>query len=190
MYTRFLGFRCCDIFNNILNLYGNITTVDLEANNQWMKNTIDASLKIDKHFEHVKKCIQHTDDVTMLYTAAQVPQKAHHAVLAPVVCVDDCEEWIKKTGANKQGSGSSFFVDEYHNIKITQKLSTGQMGRCSTNYMFLMGDIPSTLDKLNMAATANQRHAEQMMGTIHQMTDTNKILGEQINQISEMNMVL
>ena len=126
MYTRFLGFRCCDIFKNLLNLYVNITTVDLESNNQWMNYTIDASLKIDKHFEHVKDCIQYTDDVNTLYTTAQMLQKAHHAVMAPVVCMDACEEWIKNREKTKRDQVQDFL---WTNITISRSPRSWLRGR-------------------------------------------------------------
>ena len=61
------------------------------------------------------------------------------------------------------------------------------MGFHNENDMVPMEDIASTMEKLAIALTAYQVHAEQFMATICQLTETNQILSEQIKQISSTN---
>ena len=84
----------------------------------------------------------------------------------------------------------SFFVDKYQSLKITQKLRAGQTGYYSMYTVVPAGGIASALDRLEMAATTDQIHVGQMMATIHQLTETNKIRGDQIKQLSETNVIL
>ena len=60
----------------------------------------------------------------------------------------------------------------------------------STNYVVLVGDTTYALDNPSMAATADQRHVDQLMETIHQLKETKNILGDQIIKISETNTIL
>ena len=83
-----------------------------------------------------------------------------------------------------------FFVDEYHDLNITHNMSAGQMGYHSVNDVVPTGDITSALDNLEMYATAEQSHVDHDMATIFQLTETNKILGDQIKQLSETNAIL
>ena len=53
-----------------------------------------------------------------------------------------------------------------------------------------MGDIEPTLDSLAMAATANQRHVNALMGTMHHLMEMNKILAKKINQLTVTKMIL
>ena len=110
---------------------------------------------------------------------AQVIQKAHHAVLAYGIYVDDCKEWSKNP-ANKQTciGFKKFFVYKYNDLKLTYNMSAVQIGYQIPNDVVPNGDITSDLDNLSMATTADQSHADQLMATIFQLKDTNKILGE------------
>ena len=47
--------------------------------------------------------------------------------------------------------------------------------------MVTNGDIVSTMDNLAMVNIADQSHMDQLIATIRQLTDTNKILGQQLN---------
>ena len=76
-------------------------TADPEANNQRMNDPIDLSMPINKYFERIDKCIQYVDGSKIYYTAAQVFQKYHHAVLALVLYVRACRE-LRKNTTNKQ----------------------------------------------------------------------------------------
>ena len=48
-YTIFLRVTCNNILEHIINRYGNITTTDIEFNNQQMNKPITLSLPINKH---------------------------------------------------------------------------------------------------------------------------------------------
>ena len=76
-----------------------------------------------------------------------------------------------------------YFADEYRNLKITQKLSAGQIGYHIANTVVLTGDIASNLDNLAMVATTYQSHVKKLMATILQLMDTNNILRYQIKQL-------
>ena len=80
-----------------------------------------------------------------------------------------------------------FFVDEYHDLKITYKMRAGNTGYHSANAVVQNWDIDFTLDNLKMTAKADQIHMDQMMAIIRQLTETNKILGEKLKQLSEEN---
>ena len=58
-----------------------------------MNYIIDLYLLIKKYFKRVDDCIQYTDDGKKLYTASQVIDKTHNAVLEPVLYVNACGEW-------------------------------------------------------------------------------------------------
>ena len=55
-----------------------------------------------------------------------------------------------------------FFADKYHNLKLNQKLSAGNMGCHSKNTAVLTRDIASVLANLAMTATMDQRHTEKL----------------------------
>ena len=77
---------------------------------------------------------------------------------------------------------NQLFADQYHDLKITQKLSTGQTGYHSANYVVLTGDISSTLDNLVITTTTYQSHMDQLMVTIKNMKETKNILEDQIKK--------
>ena len=52
------------------------------------------------------------------------------------------------------------------------------------------GDTTSNLDKLEMDATTDQNHVDQMMKKICQLTKTNKILGDRIKKTGKKNAIL
>ena len=52
------------------------------------------------------------------------------------------------------------------------------------------GDIAYALDNLSMAATAEQSHMDQLLATILHLVYNNKILGEQLKQLSKTNAFL
>ena len=83
-----------------------------------------------------------------------------------------------------------FFEDYYHNLNLAQKLSAGQIGYNSANAVVPIRGIDSTLDNLGLAATADQIHVGQMMAPICQLIETNKILRDHINQLSNIKAVL
>ena len=116
---------CRDIIENLLDGYGIIMTEDLEAINGKMNEPIELSLPIDKYFKHIDDWFQFSKDGNMPYMAEQVIQKAHHTILASGIYVDTCKE-RKKNPVNEQIwiGFKKFFVDEYHELKITHKLST------------------------------------------------------------------
>ena len=77
-----------------------------------MNNTIDSLLPIEKYFEGINYCIQYGNDGNMMYMAAQVIQKDHHAVLASGIYIHECKEWRKTPKTDKRGLGSRSFTDE------------------------------------------------------------------------------
>ena len=79
------------------------------------------------------------------------------------------------------------FVDEYHNLKLTQKLSAVNKVYHSAKNVFPNGYIASTLDKLTIATTTDQNNVHWRMATIRHLIDSNMILGDQLKQLSETN---
>ena len=77
------------------------------------------------------------------------------------------------------------FSDEYHNFKLTQKPISVNTGYQSANTVVLNRDIAYALDKLSMDATADHNHVDRLMPNIYQMTETNKILGEQVKKLAK-----
>ena len=57
-----------------------------------MNEPIDLYLPIDKYFKKTDDCVQFVDNGKTPYTAAQVIQKANHAVLASGTYTDSCKE--------------------------------------------------------------------------------------------------
>ena len=80
-------------------------------------------------------------------------------------------------------------ADKYHNLNLTRKMSLGQTQYHRSNTMVLIGDSASMLDKLEMAATAEQRQVDHLMETIHQQTKENKILRDQMKQRVKKNTI-
>ena len=116
---------CRDIIENLLDGYGIIMTEDLEAINGKMNEPIELSLPIDKYFKRIDDWFQFYNDGNTPYMAEQVIQKAHHTILASGIYVDTCKEWKKNTTNEQICIGfKKFFADEYHDLKITHKLST------------------------------------------------------------------
>ena len=80
-------------------------------------------------------------------------------------------------------------TNEYHNLKITQKLSLGLVGYTSTNNAVLILDIDSMLDNFSLAATVDQINANHLMEKIHQLKRKNT-LGEQIKKMTNTNTIM
>ena len=80
-------------------------------------------------------------------------------------------------------------TNEYHNLKITQKLSLGLVGYTSTNNAVLILDIDSMLDNFSLAATVDQINANHLMEKIHQLKRKNT-LGEQIKKMANTNTIM
>ena len=69
-----------------------------------------------------------------------------------------------------------FFVNEYHDLKLIQKLSIGQTWYHSAKYMVPTGDIISALNYLSLATTKDHIHINQLMRKTRQMMVKNKNL--------------
>ena len=74
----------------------------------------------------------------------------------------------------------NIFVEEYHDLKLTQNLSARKTGYHSAKNVVPNGDIYSALENMEITAAADQRHLDQMMEAIHQLMETNKILKKQL----------
>ena len=83
-----------------------------------------------------------------------------------------------------------FFANEYHDLNLTQNLSVVHRGYHSVNAVVPTGDIVSTLDNLAADATEEQSHVVQIVANICRLKEKNKILGNQINQLSKTNKIL
>ena len=156
-----------------------------------MNEQIDSYLPIVKYFERINECFQFSKNGKPLYMASQVIYKAHHAVLASIIYFDAWKE-LRKNPLNKQTwiGFKNFFVKENNYLKLNQKLSSWQKGYHSADAVVPAGEIDSALDNLSMAATADQGHVYQLMVSILHLTDTNKILWDQIKQLSKTNVIL
>ena len=55
-----------------------------------------------------------------------------------------------------------FFADEYHDLKLTEKLSAGNREYHSANSVVLNRDTAYTLDNLSMDATTDQRFQDKV----------------------------
>ena len=66
----------------------------------------------------------------------------------------------------------NFFTDEYHDLKLTHKMSAGQMRYHISNDVVMTGYISSSLDNLTMAVTADQSHVEHLMEKNLQLMET------------------
>ena len=53
-----------------------------------------------------------------------------------------------------------------------------------------MGNIVSRLERISIAATADQRHTDKLMVTIYQPTEMNKILVEKINHLTATSVLI
>ena len=94
----------------------------------------------------------------------QVINNPHHVVLTYGIYVDACEECSKNPAIETNVDWIQiFFADEYHDLKITQKLSAENTGYHSANDVAPNRDITAALDNLTMAATAYQRQVYKMM---------------------------
>ena len=62
------------------------------------------------------------------------------------------------------------FCGKYHDLKLTQNMSAGEMGCHSARDVVPTGDISSPLDNLALAATVDKIHIEKLMEKIFQMT--------------------
>ena len=85
---------------------------------------------------------------------------------------------------------NQFILGKYYELKLKQNIHYGKMGYHITNKVAPKEDIESEIDSLAMDTTANQGHVNQFMATIHQVTETNQILGKHIKYISAMNYIL
>ena len=81
------------------------------------------------------------------------------------------------------------FAKKYHNLKLTQKLRAGHTVYHSMHYVVLNGDIASALNNLTFATIADQSNVDQLMAATRQMTETENILGDQIKQITNTNVI-
>ena len=61
-----------------------------------MNKPIEFSLPINKYLDQVDDCVKFTNNENTPYMAAQLVQKAHHAVLASGVYIDACKECRKR----------------------------------------------------------------------------------------------
>ena len=101
---------CHNFLENLLIRYVNITTTDLEVNNQWMNDPIEASLMIGNYFEHVKYCTLYVDIRKTPYRVVQVLHSAHHVVPAQVFYVDAYKKWIKNSANEQTWIGFNMFL--------------------------------------------------------------------------------
>ena len=69
-------------------------------------------------------------------------------------------------------------MDKYHNLKLAQKLSARYTVYHIENDVVPTEDIVSALDILEMAATVDQSHVDQLKEKICQLTETNNIIRE------------
>ena len=83
-----------------------------------------------------------------------------------------------------------FFLYEYHNLKLAQKLSSGQTVYYREKNVVSTREIAFILNNLILAETFDQSQVDQLMEKIYHRIETSKILGDQIKQLPETNVVL
>ena len=70
------------------------------------------------------------------------------------------------------------FAYKYHDFKLTEKLRAVNTRHHSANAVVPNGDVAFAMDNPEMAAPVDQIYIYQLIATIHQLTNTNKILRE------------
>ena len=60
----------------------------------------------------------------------------------------------------------------------------------SANNVVPTGNIASMLDNLALDSTTDQSHINQLTAKICQLTETNNIMEDQLNQLAESNVIL
>ena len=83
----------------------------------------------------------------------------------------DDETWI---------NFKKLFDNEYHKLKLNQKLRKVKIKYHCTNSVVPTEDIASAQNILSMATESDQGNVDQLMVKIHQMTETNNILFKKI----------
>ena len=82
------------------------------------------------------------------------------------------------------------FTDEYHNLKLNQKLISVHTVYHSVKYVVLTGYIYSALNNPALVATSYQSHSDQITTETRQMTETNRVLGYQTKQLAYTKSIL
>jgi hypothetical protein len=81
----------------------------------------------------------------------------------------------------------TFFAAEYHDLKEQQKLNTSQVNFHGVNAAI---DLSTALNNLAMAATMDRDIVEHLTRSNQQLTDTNKLLADQLKAALEVNNIL
>jgi hypothetical protein len=150
-----------------------------------MNEPIDSTLPIDIFFSKVDDCVHYAADGQVAYTTNQILQTAYHAVSTSGFYNDTCKEWRKKPNKNKTWTNfKRFFAAEYHDLKEQQKINTSTTNFHGANAAL---DITTALDNLALAATNDQDIVMQLTNSNQQLTDTNKLLTEQLQQAQNTN---
>ena len=187
-YTGYLGISARDLFNHLLDRYGKIMPADIETCKKRMNDPIDSTQPIDIYFQKVDDCVQYAADGQVTFTPGQILQTAYHAVSTSGYYNDACKEWRKRPSNDKTWlQFKRFFAAEYHDLKEQQKVNTNQSNFHGANAAV---DISMALDNLALAASNDHDIVMQLTRSNEQLTTTNKMLTEQLQQALTTNATL
>jgi hypothetical protein len=177
-YTGYLGVTTRDQLDHLLDRYGKITPADIEDCKRRMNEPINSTQPIDVSLQRVDECIQYGVDGQVAFLAEQILQTTYHAISTSGYYTNACKDWRKKTAADKTwATFKTFFKGEYHNMKEQQKVNQSHDNLHGAN---AVTDISTALDNLAIAATTDRDIVSQLMESNKQLTETNKILIEQL----------
>jgi hypothetical protein len=187
-YTGYLEVTTRDLLDHLLDRYGKITPVAIEDCKRRINEPIDSTQPINAFFQRVDECIQYAVDGRVAFLAEQILQTTYHAVSTSGYYADACKEGRKKAAVDKTWANfKTFFAAEYHDMKEQQKVNQSQNNFHGAN---AVTDVSTALDYLAMATTADRDIVSQLTESNEKLTETNKILIEQLQTSIEANSVL
>eukprot|EP00566_Odontella_aurita_P016593 CAMPEP_0113569390 /NCGR_PEP_ID=MMETSP0015_2-20120614/24388_1 /TAXON_ID=2838 /ORGANISM="Odontella" /LENGTH=249 /DNA_ID=CAMNT_0000472057 /DNA_START=458 /DNA_END=1203 /DNA_ORIENTATION=+ /assembly_acc=CAM_ASM_000160 len=188
-----MGFTTRDLLDHLMDRYGKITATDLKENAKRMNEPINTGLPITKYFERIGDCVQFADVGKTPCKHERILQMVYLAVLKTVLYGDAGKEWRNKSDADCTWTNfKTTFADEYHDLKLQQRLTMGQAGFHEANDARgeEVVEIEEALDQLAIAETVDRDVVASLTASIKQLTDANRMLTYQVKALTDTNQLL
>ena len=166
-YTGYHGVSAIQLMKHLMDRYGKVSEADLDANQNKLMESYNASQPIKMYYEKIEDCIQYAKDRGTTISTEQVMQTVYHVVHVSGLYNDACKKWRRRHTTTKTWEHfKAFFSTEYYDQQEQQRITSGHthfftnaaIGNANIN-------IGDTLDNLALAATNDRDILNQLVAS-------------------------
>jgi hypothetical protein len=142
--------------------YGNITPMDLKANNDLINTAWDPNTPFELLIDQIETCSDVAEAGSQPFTAAQILNTAYTLVYNTGFFFNDCKTWNRKPAANKTWDAFKVHFFEAHMQHRLQAHTTQQAGFHGANGAWPSFPFEETVEALTNLATSTQNNRQAL----------------------------